>query len=79
MKTTSLKHEKSIQCTMDAAKEWLDSHKVRYEQKTLYHLKMGIVNFYPTTGKITIDGEPPHGPKGLDALLEVLIFARVID
>lgn len=79
MNTTSPKQGKTVLSSIEAAKEWLDKHKVPYEQKTPYHLKMGAVNFYPTTGKITIDGEPPYGHKGLSALLEVLIFTRVID
>lgn len=79
MNTTALNQEKSAQCSIETAKEWLDARNVPYQQKTQYHLKIGIVNFYPTTGKITIDGEPPFGPKGLDALLDILIFTRVIE
>ena len=79
MNTSLPKREKAVSAHMEAARDWLAKHRVPYEQKTPYHLKMGTVNFYPTTGKITIDGEPPYGPKGLNALLEVLIFARVID
>lgn len=79
MNTNSFKQEKTVQCTMEAAKEWLDARNVRYEQKTPYHLKMGVVNFYPTTGKITIDGEPPYAAKGLQTLLGVLVLARVMD
>lgn len=72
MNTGSFKQKKIIECSMEAAKEWLDARNVRYVQKTVYQLKMGIVNFYPTTGTITIDGEPPYADKGLQALSEAL-------
>ena len=37
-----------------------------------YHLKVGTANFYPTTGKITIDPTVVHPARGVGAYLKLL-------
>jgi len=39
---------------------------------TQFHIKIGPVNFFPTTGTITIDGEGPSTDKGPESLLSLL-------
>jgi hypothetical protein len=45
-------------------------HYVRRESK--HHIKVRQVNYWPSTGTITIDGEGPHPEKGEQALLALL-------
>lgn len=37
-----------------------------------FHVKIGPYNWFPTTGKITIDPQSRHPEKGFDALLRLL-------
>lgn len=70
---TSIGKQDSSANAMATAKHWLESHGVQYRQMTVHHLKIGAVNFYPSTGTITIDGEMMRYPaRGLDALKTVL-------
>ncbi len=52
---------------------WLRGHGVRFDQPSDHHLKIGDVNFWPTTGTIMIDGRLSSGEhRGLDGLARVL-------
>jgi hypothetical protein len=37
-----------------------------------YQLKIGDINYYPSTGRITLDPAIVHDGRGLDALLDLL-------
>jgi hypothetical protein len=37
-----------------------------------YQLKIGDINYYPSTGRITLDPTIVHDGRGLDALLDLL-------
>lgn len=41
-------------------------------RKTRYHVKIGAVNYFITTGTITIDPSERHQHKGFEALLSIL-------
>lgn len=61
-----------------SAKQWLDLQGVPYRQLTAHHLKIGVINFYPSTGTITVDGETTKRPdKGLVALKAILYSDKV--
>lgn len=46
----------------------------RARQMDMHHVKIGEVNFYPSTGTITIDGIGRYKEgKGLDALIPLLL------
>ena len=44
----------------------------RVQRCTAYHLKIGPVNYFWSTGKITTDPCERHNEKGFQALLDVL-------
>jgi hypothetical protein len=48
------------------------SLKYFINRTTQFHIKIGPVNFFPTTGTITIDGEGPSTDKGQESLLSLL-------
>ena len=61
------------QAAMHEAIEWLHGHGVRFVQPSEYQLKIGHVNYWPTTGKIMADGDwGPSEHRGLDGLALVL-------
>ena len=61
------------QAAMREAVEWLHGHGVRFDQPSDHHLKIGHVNFWPTTGKIMADGDcAPFEVPGLPGLARVL-------
>lgn len=35
---------------------WLLHSRIRFVRKTTHHIKLGAINFWPTTGKIVVDG-----------------------
>jgi hypothetical protein len=49
--------EQVRQAAMREAVAWLRGHGVRFDQPSDHHLKIGRVNFWPTTGKIMADGD----------------------
>jgi hypothetical protein len=57
--------DQNTQGTIDA----LNTAGVPFQRKTRYHFKVGPLNYYPTSGKIHIDGEqkarPEQGPSAL--------------
>ncbi|MBN9599560.1 MAG: hypothetical protein J0G28_07780 [Afipia sp.] len=48
------------------------------ERPSDYQLKIGMVNYYPHKGTITVDPSRRHPHKGLDALLELLEMHRAM-
>jgi len=55
-------------------KEW----GVEYEVKTLYHVKIGHVNFYPNKGTVNLDGARRFKRKGIPFLKEVLLAENIL-
>ncbi|MCJ2072963.1 hypothetical protein MKK75_29920 [Methylobacterium sp. J-030] len=52
---------------------WLLRSGIRFERVSTHHVKIARVNFFPTTGNITIDGGGPALPQsGLTALQALL-------
>ena len=65
--------EQARQAAMREAVEWLRGHGVRFDQPSDHHLKIGHVNFWPTTGTVMRDGHcGPFEVPGLDGLARVL-------
>ena len=61
------------QAAMREAVAWLRGYGVRFDQPSDHHLKIGHVNFWPTTGKIMADGDcAPFEVPGLPGLARVL-------
>lgn len=48
------------------------SKKYFVERHTRYHIKIGPMNFWPTTGTISIEGGPHAAGKGFDAAYALL-------
>jgi hypothetical protein len=51
---------------------YLISQKYFTKRPSQFHIKIGPVNFYPTTGVVTIDGQGRAASKGQDFLLKLL-------
>jgi|tagenome__1003787_1003787.scaffolds.fasta_scaffold20708056_3 hypothetical protein len=60
---------------MELAKAWLRKRNLRFDQKTLYQLKIERdVSYYPNKGTIFVDGEiAAQDERGLRGLEQVLI------
>ena len=57
----------------EKAKEFLKERGVFFEEMTRHHLKIGMVNYYPATGSICLDGGKHALPdKGLNALFRII-------
>ncbi len=54
---------------MTPAIQRLNQLNIDYEMCSPYHLKSGILNYYPSTGTITIDGRPTPKVKGIEAFI----------
>ena len=55
------------------ATEWLDAKGVYYRHLPPSQLKIGPINYWPSTGTITVDNEPGKRPdRGLQGLEHVL-------
>ena len=55
------------------AAEWLDAKGVYYRHLPPSQLKIGPINYWPSTGTITVDNEPGKRPdRGLQGLEHVL-------
>jgi hypothetical protein len=52
--------------------ELLLERKYDVRRPTQFQIKVGPVNFFPTTGKVTTDPHLKHPQKGFDYFLEVL-------
>lgn len=58
--------------------DMLEAMGVRYWRPTPHQLKIGKINYYPTSGSIHIDGHSKPQPKrGLDALQTLLLDRRM--
>lgn len=44
----------------------------KVERHTVHHFKIGPVNYWPGTGKISVDASPPRKDKGFRSLLTAL-------
>jgi hypothetical protein len=74
MTPTNNKHEIAA-AAMKQAMAWLDERQVRYHHLPPHQIKIGVLNYWPGTGTITLDGEIGKRPvKGL-AGLESILFA----
>ena len=50
----------------------LEKRDYKVKRCSEYHLKIGLVNYFWTTGTITTDPDIKHPEKGFDALLDLL-------
>ena len=50
----------------------LQSLGYNVQRPSMYQLKIADTNYYPTTGKITIDPHLVHPDRGLDSYLKLL-------
>lgn len=58
---------------MKDAMAWLDERGVVYLHLPPHQIKIGMINFWPGKGTITVDGEQQRrGAKGLPALAKLL-------
>ena len=58
---------------MSAAREWLTSRNVCFRDIPPHHIKIGLINFWPGRGTITIDGADGRCTEsGLDGLEVIL-------
>lgn len=62
----------SLNPKMAEALAALKTYNVRYDQPSPHQIKVGKFNFYPSSGKITVDGVGKVAEKGLDIFLEAL-------
>jgi hypothetical protein len=46
------------QSQIELAEAWLRARNVPFARVQPFQLKIGRVNFYPTTGVVVLDGEP---------------------
>lgn len=60
-------------CTIEALL-WLLRNHIRFVRKTRHHLKIGPINYFPTTGRIVLDGHGPALPERGLAALQVLLL-----
>ncbi len=51
---------------------WARRLRLGYIRPTKYQIKIAEVNYYPDTGKITVDGDIPASERYLDGLEKVL-------
>lgn len=58
---------------MNSALERLRAERIGHRQTSEYQIKVGPYNFYPTKGKIFVDGEQEARPeRGLDYFITLL-------
>lgn len=63
---------------MKEAMAWLDERGVAYLLLPPYQIKIGMINFWPSKGTITVDGElQRRSAKGLVGLESVLISSSI--
>jgi hypothetical protein len=56
------------QSQIELAEAWLRARNVPFARVQPFQLKIGRVNFYPTTGGVVLDGEPKRQQTGFAAL-----------
>lgn len=56
--------------TVEAAMELLKQSKIPFHRMSPYHLKIGALNFYPTSGKITVDSIGLVMERGIQAVIQ---------
>lgn len=72
MKMSMSKGELGRQAIVNTAK-WLEQNGICYRYFPPSQLKIGLINYWPSTGTITVDGEPnKRVDQGLDGLESVL-------
>jgi hypothetical protein len=57
---------------MAVALEWLKENAIPFRRPTYYQVKVGILNFWPDRGTITVDGGAALAPGGWDAFRELV-------
>lgn len=62
----------SLNPKMAEALAALKQYNIRFDQPSPHQIKVGRFNFYPSSGKITVDGVGKVAEKGLDIFLEAL-------
>lgn len=63
----------ALERAMALARERLEVEGFPYRQPSIFQLKIGEVNYYPSTGTITLDGHVGSDVgKGLDKLIILL-------
>lgn len=62
----------SLHPNMAEALAQLKHYNVRFSQPSPHQIKVGKFNFYPSSGKITVDGVGKVAEKGLDVFLQAL-------
>lgn len=72
---TNLFEEELIETPVETivAKEQIEKAGFRVYQCSIHHLKYRHFNFYPTSGKITIDPSYRHPDRGVEAFIELLV------
>lgn len=75
-----IEKSEAIQIAIKEVANWLDEYGIRYKYLLPSQLKIGVVNFWPSTGTITVDGElqkrPVKGIIGLCSVMEELGIRR---
>jgi hypothetical protein len=64
--------------SMDETCRRLTALKVPHDRITDFHLKIGQINHYPTTGVTMLDGKKKLAERGFDVLLQVLRERHVL-
>lgn len=57
---------------LEAVRALLREHHVRWTEPTAWHFKIGSINFYPSTGKVHVDGEKGSQPCAPERLIELI-------
>jgi hypothetical protein len=69
----------TLESAMAAAKTRLDELGIEYDRPAHTHLKIGSVNYYPSTGTVFVDGEAGRRPgRGPEVLETVLVELRLL-
>jgi hypothetical protein len=64
--------------SMDETCARLDALNVPHTRLTDFHLKIGCINHYPTTGVTMLDGKPKYPDRGFESLLHALRERHVL-
>ncbi len=67
------RRERARRAAMREAVERLLEWRVPFDKPSDHQLKIGLVNFWPATGAITIDGRPRPSERGLDGLARLVL------
>lgn len=69
------KQDRHTKAMMEAM-AWLDERGIPYHHLPPYQLKIGILNFWPGRGTITVDGETQRRSEKGIAGLEAILIAK---